>query len=236
MKTYFSVSFGRSSSMDFGIANNTNEILEYKKIRKRVYVKHDYIVDNGRDIDEDEYDNDKTVYIIASDKDGIVGGARLIFSEKLPIEKDCFVFYGKDNSILADKKVEIGRLVVDIGARKFVPRNVTMLGIFFVASTYLLDEEYQTGYAFIKKSLLIKLQNLKAPFQIIENYKQVYNKKLLYKYFNDKNNPVVPVVFNIKETHSYCREMFNKKIFFKKTEKGYIIRNIFIWNKLRKYI
>jgi hypothetical protein len=82
------------------------------------------------------------------------------------------------------------------------------------------------------------LKNLKVPFYLIENYKQRYPKNgILYKYFNDPNDPVIPIYYFLNDLEGYFNKIFSFKLLFhKKSENEVIIKNLFFYNIFLKLL
>lgn len=222
-KIFFKNGDGSEEVIDFGIPESEKEFFEMYKIRYDVYLKHDYIYgeDYPGGFEKDEYDDGRSVYFIAIIKDSVVGSARLIKDDVLPVKKDCFDFDDPERmkNISPSRIAEIGRLVSKKFEYKegvFIPRHVVMLGLFYTIVSYSLQNNIVAGYAFIKKSLYGKFKKLSIPFYEIEKYHQKYNGRTLEKYFHKKESDVVPVYYFAEDLERYFEKVFNKKLFLYK--------------------
>ncbi len=229
----------------FGIPTTDKELKEMFELRFNIYKEKNYIdpeqlKDN---LDLDDYDKqNKCVYFIAKINEKIIGTARLIRDYPLPTQ---LYFEFEEPSIMKtipnDLKIEISRLVVappKISGSFYLPRHITMLMLFNTIAKYAKENNYIAGYAFIKSKLFYKLKTLKIPFYLIENYKQRYPKNgILYKYFNDPDNPVIPIYYFLKDIEKYFNKLFSVKFLFdKKTENEIIMRNVWIYNTFLKLL
>ena len=165
-KIFFKSDDGSEETVIFGIPESEKEFLEMYKIRHDVYLKHDYIYgeDYPEGIEKDEYDDGRSIYFIASVNGSVIGSARLIKDDVLPIKKDCFDFEDPERmkNISPSKIAEIGRLVskkFEYKEGAFVPRHVVMLGLFYAIVSYSLQNDVVAGYAFVKKSLYEMIAN-----------------------------------------------------------------------------
>ncbi|MEI6266409.1 MAG: acyl-homoserine-lactone synthase [bacterium] len=230
----FSVKIGEET-IDFGIAVGKEEIEDFVRLRTYIYNKNDYYSEKKK-IDVDEYDNKKTIYIVAHSRKKVVAGLRLIFDKYLPTEKDCFSFKEpvEMTTIPRNKRFEIGRLVVTNSAGR-VPRNILMLGLFKVVMKYSIENGLMGGYAFIKQKLYKKLVFINAPFHVIKNSKLIYEKETLRNYFGDPLNPVIPIYFLVSEFKKYEKKIFSKYL-FKSVDDVYILRSVTSWNILRRFL
>ncbi len=184
---------------------------EMFKFRYHKYLDHDYISKNTSGLDNDEYDNDGTIYInvFSKNQSRIIGTVRIIFSKPLPILKDCFNFKEPFFAcIIGEKnKAEIGRLIIDKYSQKeSLPRHFIMMIIIREVLSVTKKMNIRLVYSFIKLSLFLKLKKIYFPFFVIRNYQEKYTHGILIKYFEQKENPVIPVYF--------IRWMVNIYIFF----------------------
>lgn len=222
---------GELKSIFFGIPEG-DELKDMFKFRYANYLKKGYIESNNFGVEKDEYDDGRSFYFIAVIDSRIIGSVRLIKDEYLPTEKECFDFSEPESmkKVSRDKRVEMGRLIVEKYSDDYqLPRHLVLLGLIFAVVSFCRQKNYTGGYAFIKNSLKIKLDNLKFPIHYIENFKQIYNEGVLKKYFSNHQDIVWPVYYLIDEVSSYIDRIFGNKIFFKKhSEDHYRFRNNFL--------
>jgi len=229
MKTLLTIDFKwqeneKHRCVFFGILDTSEERQKMHALRYQIYSEHDYIYaeDYPDKIEKDDLDRDgKCQYIIAKFEDNIIGSARIIKDDYLPIERECFAF--KEPVAIANiprsSRVEIGRLVASYRPTKnnnYIPRHLIMIGI--LKSIFLLTKEMNAkgGYAFIKKSAFNKLQYIGMPVKRIHPYKQIYRGRILEKYFNKKNDPVYPAYFIEKDIEFFFKKLFENGIIFSK--------------------
>ncbi len=231
MKVYRSLKLGffhKRLTILFGECDSLKEKEEVFNLRFRVYSQKKYInPDNYKNMLEvDEYDEDSStryfmVRIIGNGFDKIIGCARLIFSDILPTEKD-FSFTTPNDliSIPKNKMFEIGRFIIIPPDRKksfFLPRGLVRLLLFDSIAQFAIENSYLAGYAFIKKSLDNKLSKTKIPISYIKEYKQTYPRDgVLFNYFNQPDDPVIPVYFFVDKLYSFTHDILNNKFLFKK--------------------
>ncbi len=228
----------KDKTIYFGLPDNDKELEEMYKFRYRVYLKHNYIIENIEGRDVDEYDNGRSIYFIAKIDNRIIGTVRLIQAEYLPTEKDCFNFQEplEISKIPRNQRAELSRLIVEHYDKKvFLPRHLVMLGLLSVIMVYALENNINGGYSFIKDSLKVKLNKLDFPFYSIKNFRQVYNKGILNKYFNDNTDLVWPIYYLTAEIVPYFDKIFGKKIFFRKKNSNKIFfKNQLLFKFLQK--
>jgi N-acyl-L-homoserine lactone synthetase len=230
MKTYKEIYFNlpggkKDYKLIFGQPNSKKELDQMFELRYQVYLKHDYIHKEmfPKKREKDIYDEQgKCTYFIAKLGNGmVVGSLRLIRDYFLPTEKECFKFKEPEEitKIPRNQRVEISRLVArpcKINGDHHLPRHLVLLGLLRVALDFSLENDIKGGYSFIKQSLGKKLRKLGIPFHLIKNYQQIYNKKILWKYFNQKEDPVFPVYFLRDEINDYFEKLFNSRLIFEK--------------------
>lgn len=214
--------------IDFGIAETEEEISEMFKLRYEVYVDEKKYIPNGiyqQNLDIDEYDKEKACqYFIAKMKGKIVGTLRVIRTEVLPTEKEYFKFETPRNikNIPRNQRAEIGRIIsrptklLNIP----VPRSLVMLGLFYAAAEYGVENNILGGYGSLKSSALKKFSMLNIPIHKIRNSKLVYqpNSSDPLKNFFSKEDPVVLVYFITEEVLSKLRGIFGKDKYFEKVD------------------
>ncbi|NCF74966.1 MAG: GNAT family N-acetyltransferase [Xanthomonadaceae bacterium] len=243
MKKYLTIKIKvnkKKEAIDFGIPDTKEELDDMFKSRYKVYFKKDYIDENKQKRDFDEYDeNGDCIYFIATYKGKIVGSARIIKSNFLPTEKDCFRFREpkKISLIPRNQRTEVSRLIVlNNDPKNYFPRHLIMIGLLHSISLYSKEDNLLGGYSFIKDNLKKKLKKLKIPFYLIEPFEQIYNKGVLTKYFNDRSNPVWPIYYFRDEIFIFTLKIFNNNFLFKKNSKNeYEFKHCFLWKILLKF-
>lgn len=236
---------GDKKNIFFGIPDTKEELNAMYSLRYKVYSKKGYIdkVEFKEGMEVDEYDKEnKCVYFIAKIDDKIIGTVRVISDDFLPTEKECFLFEEPDQigKIPRNKRIEFGRLIAipyDESRSIYLPRHVVMLFLFKSVITYLIDNKVMGGYAFIKNKLKEKLEKIKVPFHRIKKYEQVYSEKgILYNYFNQPDDKVIPIYFIVDELDGYIKKALNNRFMFTSTNKReFVLKNNF-YNKLLKLI
>ena len=212
----------------FGETTTDNEKQEVYKLRYKIYSEQGYIDSTKYSnlFETDEYDSvGKSQYFIAAikEKDNLrlIGCIRSIFSDVLPTE---LAFYIKEpeelRSIPRANRFEIGRFVIvppDKLKKDYLPRGIVMLFLLNTVSNYAIKKNLLGGYAFIKQSLNIKLRRLKFPVGYIKEYKQHYPKHgVLYKYFTQVNDPVIPIFFVTKLFFQYTENIICNRFMFRR--------------------
>jgi len=233
---------GENKLIYFGVPDNENEILEMHKLRYEIYSKKDYIYEEKfKDgIEKDEYDLDKkSHYFIAKIEDRIIGSVRLIRDYYLPTEKD-FKFEEPEEmkKIPREQRGETGRLVITPYSKEiYLPRNIILLFLIDCLLEFSVESHIAGGYSFVKSSLLNKLNKLEMPIHIIKNYIQVYPKDgILYKYFNQEDDKVIPIYIFTDEVKKYLNGLINnRKMFEKISEKKFILREN-LYNGFLKFL
>ncbi len=224
---------GREHTIDFGIAETKEEKRDMFKLRYKIYVeKKKYIPAELTDgeLELDSYDRlDKCVYFIAKNDNQVIGSLRIIRTDPLPIFKSYFKFDEPDDflGIPPDQKFEVGRLI-SIGSmgNKFLPRHLIPLGLFYALARFAYDEGMQMGYGAIKKYIFEKLTNIKFPIYQIKNYTNIYDPEEddpLKNFFNDEDDPVIPIYFTRKEAFSYLNKLFKNSFAFKEIGKNHFV-------------
>jgi len=223
----------------FGIPNTQEEFTEMFNLRFNIYKEKNYIeLEKLEDnLDLDDYDKqNKCTYFIAKVDEKVIGSARVIRDHPLPTQL-YFEFEEplKMKEISNDLKIEISRLVIvkyKINNSSYLPRHITVLMLFNTIAKYAKENNYKAGYAFVKSKLFYKLKILKIPFYLIDDYEQIYPKDgMLYKYFNDPNDPVFPIYYFLEDIERYFDKLFSFKfLFIKKFDNEIIMKNIFLYN------
>lgn len=243
MKKYLTIKIKvnkKKEVIDFGIPEIKEELDNMYKARYKVYFKKDYINENNQKKDFDEYDkNGNCIYFIATYKDKIIGSARIIKTNFLPTEKDCFKFREpkKISLIHRNQRAEVSRLIVlNNDSKNYFPRHLITIGLLHSISLYSKENNLLGGYSFIKDTLKKKLKKIKMPFHLIEPFEQIYNKEVLIKYFNDKSNPVWPIYYFRDEILIFTSKILNNNfLFLKNSENKYEFRYCFLWKILLKF-
>jgi len=233
---------GENKLIYFGVPNNDSEILEMHKLRYEIYSKKDYIdKEKFKDgVEKDEYDLDKkSHYFIAKIDDRIIGSVRLIRDHYLPTEKD-FKFEEPEEmkNISREQRGEVGRLVITPYSKEtYLPRNIILLFLIDCLLKFSVENNIEGGYSFVKSSLLDKLNKLKMPIHMIKSYLQVYPRDgILYKYFNQENDKVIPIYIFIDEVKKYLDSLINnRKMFEKISEKRFVLKEN-LYNGFLKFL
>lgn len=227
-------------NIDFEIPDNSEELEKRFEIySKKKYIEPSRFPDH---LEKDEYDfNNKSIYFIAKINDQIIGTMRLIKDIILPTQ----IYFEFEEppeiaKISPSNRIEIGRLIsapYALSNKIHLPQHIIMLMLFKTAADYALKNNYLGGYAFIKSKLEKKLSKLRIPFHRIESYIQKYpSNGILFNYFNDPDDPVLPVYYLTNEFHYYIEKILNNILLFKKISKTeFYLRSNFIYNFIMKY-
>jgi N-acyl-L-homoserine lactone synthetase len=227
--------------LEVGIPDTEEEKTKMYQLRYKIYVEQrGYIpkelATDGLDIDE--YDKkEKCAYVIAKYGNQVVGSLRIIKDNPLPIADHYFSFtdeYIKKTP--PEKLVEVGRLT-SLGKTDFLPyfpRHLIMLSLFFVTGSYLQENKIEILYGALKKYIFDKFTKLHFPAKLIQPYVSIFGKRgiddPLKNFFDQPNDPVVPVRVLVKEGNDFMNNLFNKGIVFKrKGEFEYIYRGNFLF-------
>ena len=226
----------------FGLADEDDELNQMFKLRYEVYNNLKYLnPELNLTSDKDFYDaENKCHYFIAKIDGKIIGTARLIQDDFLPAEKTCFKFPEpfEIKKIPRSQRAEIGRLiVVFLDKGSYLPRNLVTLFLIKSLLDFSGSQNILGGYSFITSNLYNKLSKLRVPFYLIEKYVQIYPREgILYPYFNQKSNPIIPIYFLCKDISQYIDGIINReKMFIKISEKKFILR-VNIYNKFLKIL
>ncbi len=222
----------------FGTPDNKKELDEMFRLRYAVYSSKNYLNPNGQldSLDKDEYDlKNKCNYFAAKIDNKIIGTIRLIQDKFLPTEKECFKFEEPEpiKKIPREKRGELSRLIIiPYSKKQYLPRNLVFLFLMDCVVKFFLQNNILGGYSFITNKLYNKIKKLKIPIHIITSYKQIYPKDgLLYPYFNQQNNSIIPVYYLGDEIKDYLEEIFAKKRLFKKIASNRFILRPTLYNK-----
>ncbi|MFA6339097.1 MAG: GNAT family N-acyltransferase [Candidatus Paceibacterota bacterium] len=206
----------------FGEVTSPEELEKVFKLRYEIYSYRNYInkenYKNGLEIDDYDIPS-KSHYFIAKIEEKVIGCVRVITDNPLPTEK-CFHFNEPEEikSIPIQNRCELGRLIIippDREKGDFLPRGLVMLFLFDTLSAYATKNNLYGGYSFIKKTLEVKLKKLNIPVGEIKDYKQDYPKDgVLYNYFNQPDDPVIPVYFLTKDFSDYTKKTIHNSWMF----------------------
>ncbi|OHA82508.1 MAG: hypothetical protein A3B07_02705 [Candidatus Yonathbacteria bacterium RIFCSPLOWO2_01_FULL_43_27] len=223
----------QNKTIYFGVPNCEKELQEMYRLRYNIYTSRGYIdpklFPSQQDIDD--YDlSGKCDYFIAKVDEQIIGTVRLIKDQFLPTEKECFSFEEPSDikSISRENRAEIGRLIVARNDNnKYLPRNIVMLFMIKCLADFGLNSGISGGYAFIKEKLDSKLKKLKIPVHTIDNYRQIYQQEgVLYNYFNQEGDKVIPIYFITDEIGKYIDDVLhNSRMFQKAEDTKYVLRS-----------
>lgn len=222
----------QNKTIYFGVPDSDQELQDMYQLRYAVYSSRGYIDSSlfPAQQEKDEYDlSGKCSYFIAKVDNQIIGTVRLIKDRFLPTEKECFSFEEPLDikKIPREDRAEIGRLIVSRNNNnKYLPRNIVMLFLIKCLTDFGISHKIDGGYAFIKEKLDSKLKKLKIPVHEIKNYKQIYQQGgILYNYFCQEDDKVIPIYFITKEIGKYIDEVLDNSHMFKKIEdRKYVLR------------
>lgn len=227
----------------FGIPENEDELNSMFNFRFEQYTKKDYI-DASRFPDKfeiDEYDREKKcVYFIVKWRDKIIGSIRMIKDDILPTEKDFKFKKPKELESIPRKKLgEFGRFIIiplDRDRQKFLPRGFVMLITFDVLLEYCIQNNIMGGFSFIKQKLHNKMNKINAPINIIKPHKKRYPKSgILYKYFNQKDDPVIPIYFITEDFKNYLNRIISNKHLFEREKNTIKLKNSILLKAYRLF-
>lgn len=225
----------------FGLADTEEEKRGVYALRYQIYSERNYI-DNSRypdKLETDEYDhNNKCLYFFAQLNDKIIGTIRFIQSDPLPAEKDFkFDEPAAIKNIPKEYRGELGRLIIippNREKRVFLPRGLVMLLMVSALVDYGEKIGIICGYFFVKQSLEKKMEKLGFPVHLIKDYElRVKESDVLYKYFSQVDNPVIPGYFITKEYKAYIDKTLGNNWIFTKTDDGLRLNDNFYTNFLR---
>jgi N-acyl-L-homoserine lactone synthetase len=207
--------------ISFGAPTTHDELEKMFRLRYKVYLKHDYIdpehFENERDFDAFD-EQGRCDYFIAQYGDSVIGSVRVIKGDILPIE-EYFDFQAPQaiDAIERSHRFEISRLVVDDDLSRNFPRHIILLFLAYAVQTYAKAHGYSGAYAFLKERLVEKLRRLHFPANLIQPYSVRYpSDGVLYKYFNQAGNAVVPAFLTFEEVEKYLdKHLLSGKMFKK---------------------
>jgi N-acyl-L-homoserine lactone synthetase len=225
---HFKTKENKKKKIYFGMPSNPEELKEMFRLRYDIFLQKGYISKESfpDGLERDEYDiKGKCYYFIAKIDDQIIGTARLIRSEVLPAEKECFRFIEPKEmkEIPPEKRVEVSR-VISKGYKindEFLPRHLILLGLLDSIFYFAQKKDFRGGYSFVRKSLKEKLKKLKIPFHQINHFTIAESHKYLEKYrgyFEDPKDPPVPIYYIRDEMKIFFEKVFNNSHIFKKID------------------
>lgn len=240
MKTIYELSLKikeEDKTIFFGIPDERDELDGMFLLRKEVYRKNGYI---NAESDKDEYDkNGKCVYFIAKIDDNIIGTVRLIIDSPLPTQKDCFDFQEPKEikEIPRDKRGELSRLISVPYKKIYLPRHLVLIFLISCVVKYSEENNILGGYSFITTKLYDKINRIKFPFHVIEEFEQKYPVDgLMYPYFSKKDNPILPIYYKLDEIEVFLENLFNdKKVFLRINYNKFELKNN-LYNKFLKLL
>ena len=208
------LSNGSSKKIEFGQPETLAELSDMYRFRHDSYLRHGYIKSGyfPDGLDKDEYDiSGQCAYFLALVDGLIIGTVRLIISDPLPTEKDCFDFIEPDliERMPRHQRAEVSRLIVEkYDAGSYFPRHLIMLGLISCLVDYAETHHLLGGYGFIKDKLKKKLAKIMIPIGIIQEAKQKYSEALLHDYFNDPADRVWPIYYSSQLLREYLKLIY----------------------------
>ncbi len=233
---------GEISTLEFGRVTTETEkekvfALRYKKYVAKGYIDPELFPDG---FEKDSFDEEGCEYFVCTLDDEVVGTVRFIQQEFLPTEE---LFDFPEPSAIAamsrNKRAELGRLVIappQDGAF-YLPRNLVLIFIIDILVEHCSDKGILGGYAFIKESLNKKMKKLSFPFHRIPSHSEHKCKpdNILYPYFTQKSDPVIPIYFITNEFKNYISKIIeNSWVFYKEEERTYCVRKNLYTRFLKK--
>lgn len=231
MKQYFELCIPSKKSepeqqICFGLVNEESELHDIYKLRYQVYSEKEYINPKlyPNQEETDSYDSSqKTINFSAITNGKTIACIRLIIDDPLPTEK-AFTFSEPEalKPIPRHKRGELGRFIIippDRTNKKYLPRGLVMLFMLATVSAYAKEYGIKGGYSFVKKSLDVKLKKMRVPIRSISKYEQHYpDDGVLARYFNQPNDPVIPMYFLTEECVNFVKITLSKKILFQQVK------------------
>ena len=236
---------GKEKSVFFGIPETEEEAGEMFHLRYYVYNLKGYLNSNIDPdlLDRDEYDLEhKCYYLTAKIDERVIGTVRLIIDNFLPTERECFEIQEPTamKKIPRGQRGEISRLIVipyDKNNKQYLPRNIILLFLIKSVFTLCSDNNILGGYSFVTEKLYKKIQKLKIPVHILRNHKLVYSQEgLLYPYFHQKGNPIIPIFYMRDEIEQYINKIFNKKSLFARVKDNKYILKQNLYNQFLRLL
>ena len=224
---------GVEESILFGEVDSDEELHETYKLRYSVYSDRGYI-DPTRFPDGMEYDDYDTCkkcrYFVAVLNTKIIGYIRLIIDDPLPTEK-IFTFSEPEKlkGIDRNKRCEFGRFVIIPPSKSnggYLPRGLVRLFLYDVIAGICIKENLLGGYSFIKSSLEKKMKKMKMPIGEIKTYEQHYPESgVLFNYFSQSNDPVIPIFFVTKDFIDYTHRHIRNSSMFEFNGDSYVLKH-----------
>ncbi|PIZ44308.1 hypothetical protein CO180_01780 [candidate division WWE3 bacterium CG_4_9_14_3_um_filter_41_6] len=204
---------------------NEKEIQELYDFRYRVYVELGYINPLKYQEDIDDYDKSDCSHYCVSDGNSVFGYVRLIKSSFLPaFHAFSFEMPVQLTSFPEDEIVELSRLIVLRCPRFSIPRHFVMLFLFRTILEQVGD--VKGGVAYVKSTLLNKLNKLRFPIHTVGEYTNSYTEQdVLYPYFTQQEDPAIPIYFTKYEVNKYINKMLNPPLVRKNIEGEFEINN-----------
>ena len=229
-------------NVDFGVPQSKKELEEMYRFRYDNYARKNYLLlDKFTETkDFDEYDKaHKCDYFVATNSSKIVGNVRVVRDDILPTEK-FFEFEEPEviRSIPRFERAELSRLIITPYDKSYyLPRNLMLLLFIRNLVMYAQENGIKGGYSFIKEKLKQKLLRLGVPIHLIKDYELVYPKDgLMYPYFYDKDDPVVPMVFIVDEIAEYVDKTIHNSWMFDIIDKNTFVLKDNLYNNFLKKI
>lgn len=233
MKTYFELSIPANKrrleqKIFFGRAVTDEELKAVYALRYEVYSHRGYIEPSRYPAKEesDHYDSEgKSIHFAAFIDGKALACIRVIVDDPLPTEK-AFTFEEPFplKNISRQRRGELGRFIIippDRENKIFFPRGLVMLFILATLSKFGEEENIQGGYSFIKESLKKKLERLSVPFHPIYPHEEHYPKDgVLARYFNQPEDPVIPMYYLTSECLVFTARKLKQKILFRELGNG----------------
>lgn len=223
-------------NVDFGMADNIEEIQSIYKLRYEIYSSRGYI-DSTRfpdQIEMDEYDiNKKCTYFLMKYNNQVFGTVRLIKDDPLPTEID-YLFQEPSiiSSIPRNQRAEFSRLIIkplDKNNKIYLPKGYAMLVLLDVLLEYCEKNNIKGGYSFIKSSLEKKMSRNNMPIIKINPFVLRYPETgILYKYFKQESDPVVPIAYLVADFKEYLSKKFSNYVFDHKGMDIYVKNNLLV--------
>lgn len=229
--------------IDFGIAEE-NDMDEVYRLRFNVYSQRGYInskrFPDGKEFDHYDVEN-KSIHFIAKIENKIIACVRIIKDIPLPTE----IFFSFSPQKLIEEidpknRCELGRLIIippSKEKKEYLPRGLVMLLLFSVLADYGIENNLKGGYSFVKNSLEIKMSKRKMPFKKIDIFEINYpDTGVLYNYFNQKNDSVIPIFFVTQDFINYTQRFINNKFLFKRQDKKNLILRSNFYVKILQFL
>jgi len=222
MKTLCRIKFklkNENYSVDFGTPTTPEEFEEMFKLRYEVYIKEKGYGNQSYFPEEKEHDKydieKKCYYAIAKFDEKVIGTARLVKNDSLPLEEEYFSFNEPESVKKISRKywAELSRL---ISRPPFIfPPYLIMIGLFYTLLRYGFKYDLKIGFAVITKDLKEKIQKLGIPFYEINEYsaKSSDITRKFQGYF--KKRKLSLIYFFRDEISKYLNEVIKNKLISK---------------------